>query len=142
MPVNPNLPSFGYSAPSGSGGAGGSGGSGGSGGGVGSSSARPSPTRSYSTGMYTVVRSAAFDRVEYGPPIDVGPNDTVIVAPVPTNTTNCFYSTSSPDAAKTGPRVVQAPSGVPRLVRVRNLNEIGVYSTVAGEGVTIDHQRA
>lgn len=128
----------------GSGGGGVSSGSGGSGSSGGGSTMREkpgsSPTQHFSTGMYQVVRGAA-DRAEYGPPVKVGPRDTVTIEPISNNTVDCFYSTTSPDAAKFGPRSRMAPSAVPRSVRVRNLNEIGVYSTVAGEGVLIDHQR-
>jgi len=90
--------------------------------------------------MFVVTRLTP-DRVEYGPAVLIGPNDIVTVSPIPSNTVNCFYSTAGgPDAAKFGPRVVLASAGVPRIVKVRNLNEIGVYSTVVGEGVTIDVQ--
>jgi hypothetical protein len=136
----------GVGSPSGGGSAGsaGSAGSGtGGGGGVGSPVAPtlgPSPTRSFSTGMYPVLRGA-LDRVEYGPPVAIGPRDTVEVSPNASNASNCFYSTSGPDAAKTGPRILLTPTSNPRVVRVRNLNEIGVYSGTVGEGVTIDVQR-
>jgi hypothetical protein len=99
-----------------------------------------SPTAKFSTGLLLVVRLTP-DRPEYGPPIKVGPRDVVTIEPIPTNTVNVFYATASPDAAKMGPRASLAPSAVPRGVRVRNLNEIGVYSTVIGEGVIIDLQR-
>jgi hypothetical protein len=121
-------------------GAGSSGAAAGSSGGIGSAPIVASPTRSFSTGMYPVVRGTP-DRVEYGPPVQIGPRDTVQISPIATNTTNCFYATGSPDAAKTGPRIVLTATSNPRVVRVRNLNEIGLYSTVPGEGITIDVQR-
>lgn len=117
------------------------GGAGGAGTGGGAAAAPGSPaTAHYSTGLYEVKRDAN-DRVNFGPPVEIGPRDTVTIAPIPTNTVNCFYSTASPDAAKFGPRSALAPSAQPRTARVRNLNEIGVYSTVVGEGVTIEVQR-
>jgi hypothetical protein len=146
MPVRPTAdiesPSFPTSgAASGSGGGSGSGGSG-SGTGSGSAGTPQSAaaaTRSFSTGLYRVVRGAA-DRAEYGPPVKLGPRDTATIEPLATNTVNCFYGTT-PDGAKFGPFSVLAPAGVPRTVRVRNLNEINVYSTVVGEGVVLDVQR-
>jgi hypothetical protein len=138
VPVEPVSPAGSGGAPSGAP----SGGSGsGGGGGTVKESPGSSPTAKFSTGLLQVVRLAA-DRPEYGPPIKVGPKDTVSIAPIPTNTVNCFYATASADAAKQGPRAVLAPTAVPRSVRVRNLNEIGVYSSVIGEGVIIDLERA
>lgn len=145
MPVRPTADvsiSSPDAPPAPSGGGGSSAGSGGSGGGGSTVKEKPgsSPTGHYSTGMYPVLRGTP-DRVEYGPPVKVGPRDTVTIEPVSNNTVDCFYSAVSPDAAKFGPRSRMAPAAVPRSVRVRNLNEIGVYSTVVGEGVLIEHQR-
>jgi len=92
-------------------------------------------------GLYQVTRTAA-DRAESGPAVVVGPNDTVTITPIPTNTQNCFFSVFGAVSAKSGPNVTMAATANPRTVKVRNLNEIWVYSTVVNEGVYIDHQRS
>ncbi len=119
-----------------------------SGGGSGSSSGGGAPiaplaqqNKGQGMGLYQVTRTAA-DRAESGPAVVVGPNDTVTVTPLPTNTQNCFFSTFGATSAKSGPNVTMAATANPRTVKVRNLNEIWVYSTVQGEGVYIDHQRS
>lgn len=125
--------------------AGGAGGAGGSSSG-GSAAAPPVPgpgsaatTKSF-TGMFQVVRGIA-DRSEFGPPVDVPPGAVVSIAAIPTNTVNAFASIGAGfEAAKAGPRFTLAAAGNPRTVKVRNLREIGVYSIVVGEGVTIDIQ--
>lgn len=136
----------GFSSPSGGSGpaggaggaAGGAGGGGGDGGGVGAPVQQAN--RASSTGLFIVTRQTA-DRVEFAQAFQIGANDIVTITPIFTNTVNCFYSTAGgPDAAKIGPRIVLAPAANPRPVKVRNLNEIGVYSTVVGEGVSIDVQ--
>lgn len=97
--------------------------------------------KSQGMAMYTVTRTAA-DRAESGPSVIVGPNDIVTVSPIPTNTQNCFFSPFGDVAAKKGPNVTLTATANPRSVKVRNLNEIWVYSTVIGEGVYVDHQRS
>lgn len=140
MPIAPGAGDSGGGSSSspasgGGGSVGSSGGSGGGGGGVGS----PTVFRSShnSTGQYIVTRGTV-DRVEYGPPIEVDPRDSVTITALATNAVNCFYSTAGTDGAKTGPRVPLTPSGNPRTVRVRKLNEIGVYSPNPGEGVILE----
>lgn len=97
-------------------------------------------TRYQSTGMFTVTRQTA-DRCEFGPPVDVPVGAVVSVAPIPSNTVSVGVSIGAGfEAAKGGPRILLAPAGNPRTVKVRNLREIGVYSANVGEGVTIDIQ--
>jgi hypothetical protein len=152
VPVNPNLGGTGgdYTGGSSGGGSGlglpagssggGSGGSGGSGG-TGAAPSAP-PVQSFSSQVYTVTRKTA-DRSEFGPGITVAPRDLVTVSALSNNTVTAFISIASgPESAKSGPNIPFTPSSFPRNVRVRNLNEIGVYSTVVGEGVTIEHQKA
>lgn len=122
-----------------SGGAGGSGG-GSSGGVSGTPTAQPGPgsgaASQISSLMIDVVRLAA-DRSEYGPPIFLGPNDSVQIIPKRTNTQPCFVSTMGNSDAKNSPRIQLASTDPFLPVIVRTLREIGVYSTVVGEGVTI-----
>jgi hypothetical protein len=121
-----------------SGGAGGAGSSGGSGGG--GTTAQPGPgsgaASMISSMMFDVNRLAA-DRTEYGPPIFLGSNDSVSVMPKRSNTQPCFVSTGGNSDAKFPPRLQLASTDNPVPVGVRTLREIGVYSTVVGEGVTI-----
>jgi hypothetical protein len=146
MPILPNDGGGPFEPPNppatGGGSGSGSGGSGGSSGGAGA----PTPplaqrNKGQSMGLYQVTRTAA-DRAESGPSVVVGPADVVTVTPVPTNTQNCFFSTFGATSARSGPNVTMAATANPRTVKVRNLNEIWVYSTVIGEGVYIDHQRS
>lgn len=99
-----------------------------------------SATHGQFTGMYQVTRQTA-DRVEFGPPVDVPPGAIVSVSPISTNTVTAFVSVNAGfEAAKGGPRIGFSTTANPRTVKVRNLREIGVYSTAVGEGVTIDIQ--
>lgn len=91
------------------------------------------------TGIYQVVRGTP-DRVEYGPPRRISTGDIVTVTPIGTNANAVQVSTQSPDAAKFGPYILMSPTANPRQLRVRNLNEIGMYTTHIGEGITIDVQ--
>lgn len=53
-------------------------------------------------------------------------------------TTDVFYSLSGPTAALNGPRVrLDKASSSPRVVTVRNLCEIWVYTATLGEGVEL-----
>ncbi|HZU30974.1 MAG TPA: hypothetical protein VFB79_07665 [Candidatus Angelobacter sp.] len=86
--------------------------------------------------MIPVVRLTP-DRTEYGPPIFLGPNDQVNIVPNASNTQPVFVATGGNADAKFPPRVQLAATSNPISVKVRSLREIGVYSTVPGEGVTI-----
>jgi hypothetical protein len=72
-----------------------------------------------------------------GPDRTVMPDEEVEITPIPTNLVNAFTA-GTPEAAKNGPnRSYWVPSGQPRKVAVRRLNEIWMYSANAGEGVLI-----
>lgn len=81
------------------------------------------------------------DRSEYGPPIFVNPDDQVFVVPRRSNTAHCFVSTGGSNDAKFPPRLELTNTDNPVQVSVQSLRQIGVYSTVVGEGVTIVLQR-
>lgn len=148
MPVAPNRGGTGgefggfgggsSGAPSGGAGGGGSA----PGGGVsGTPTAQPGPgsgaASHISSQMIDVSRGAA-DRTEYGPAIFLGPNDSVQVMPRRSNTQPCFISTQgNSDAKSVGNRLQLSNTDNPVPVIVRTLREIGVYSTIPGEGVTI-----
>ena len=135
----------GGSSPSGSGAGAGSGGAYGSG-------AMPNiaTPRSYfqqhgvTEGVYGVFREAA-DVVVRGPAIPVAPGATVQLSPQTNagavNTADVFYAIGPGQAAKNGANRVRVAAGSnPLSVRVRNLNEIQVYSSVVGEGFSITVQ--
>lgn len=128
----PSVPS----APAG--GAGGGSGSGSSG--SGTPTAQPGPGSGVSgqitSQMIDIVRLTP-DRTEYGPPIFLGPNDSVSIMPKRSNTQPCFVSTMGNSDAKFPPRLQLAATDNPVPILVRTLREIGVYSTVVGEGVTL-----
>jgi len=97
-----------------------------------------------------IVQRGTPDRVEFGPAFQIGPRDIVQVSPLPTNFNVVQVATSGgPDMARIGPaffviqnpNAVNPPSIVPRIVRVRNLNEIGMYTGVIGEGILIEVQQ-
>lgn len=122
----------------------GSGGSAGSASGGSSSVAIPSPGSGGAaqlTNLMIDVSRLTADRTEYGPPIFVGPNDVVSVVPRRGNSADCFVSTMGNSDAKFPPRLQLKNTDNPVFVGVRTLKEIGVYSTVVGEGVTIMVQR-
>jgi hypothetical protein len=86
--------------------------------------------------MFSVVRLTP-DRTEYGPTVFVNPDDQVTVIPRRSNTVDCFISTSGNSDAKFEPRLELTKTDNPVTVSVASLKEIGVYSTVVGEGVLI-----
>jgi hypothetical protein len=88
------------------------------------------------------VRRETADRAVRGPAYPVPRGAIVEVSPSGTiagadNTQNAFVSIVGPEAAQRGPRVILTPTGNPRQVKVENLAEVWVYSTVVGEGALI-----
>lgn len=122
--------------PSGGGGGGAGGGSGGSGGAPAQPGPGAGPASLLSSMMFEINRLTA-DRTEYGPGLQLGPNDVVQVTPKRSNGAAVFISTMGNSDAKFSPRLQLAPTDNPVTVLVRSLREIGVYSTVVGEGVMI-----
>lgn len=92
------------------------------------------------TGDIPIVRKTP-DRAVSGPGRYVAPDEIVEYAPQTSagavNTADCFISTTSPEAAKNGPRTRVAPTNVPRQLNVQNLADINVYSSVVGEGISV-----
>jgi len=90
-----------------------------------------------------VITVGASGRAEHGPPVHLSPRDVVSISALETNTNTVWYSTlGPPDAAKFGPRVALQVSSVPRVLRLRNLNEISVWTSFVGEGVVVEVQFA
>src|SRR5256885_380996 len=96
-----------------------------------------------SSGMFQIIGNGGggIFNPEPGPAVRIGPKDMVFISPMATNTGNVYYSTVCASAAKFGPRLTvlaPGPSGqsvFPRLVKVRNLNEIFVTSDSTTEGI-------
>lgn len=86
--------------------------------------------------MFRVVRLTP-DRTEYGPTVFVNADDQVFVVPLRSNTANVFVATSGNSDAKFDPRLELTKTDNPVEANVQSLKEVGVYSTVIGEGVLI-----
>lgn len=138
--TSPTTGGSGSGAPGGTAPGGGGGGGAAGSGSPGSPTAQPGPgggaASLLSSQMFDVVRLTA-DRTEYGPPVFLGPNDTVSAMPKRSNTQPCFVATGGNSDAKFAPRLQLASTDNPVQLGVRTLKEIGVYSTVVGEGVTL-----
>jgi hypothetical protein len=121
----------------------------GAGGAGGNNSAPPnitpgsSATAGLSTGIFGIFQTASA-RIERGPGVPVDPKAIVTLRPITSagaaNTQNVFVAIGPGDAAKNGNRITLVPTANPITVRVRNLNDIQLFGTVTGEGISIDIQ--
>lgn len=143
MPVLPNEDSG--PPPDGGGGSGGSDGGGGGGGGSAAISLSASGQRPLSRDLtsFTVdVKRLTPDVAVKADGYPLRPDEYVEVGPIRGNAQPAFYSTAGEIAARiAGPRVRFDNGDNPRSVQVSNLADIWVYSTVAGEGLTLTVKR-
>jgi hypothetical protein len=100
-------------------------------------------TTGTSTGIFGIFQTASA-RVERGPGVPVDPTATITLRPISNsgaaNTQNVFVAIGPGDAAKNGNRITLVPTANPITVKVRNLNEIQLFGSVTGEGISIDIQ--